>query len=121
LGHYLVRSNRAIFAFGGGLSVNQELPVDGEAVENLNALVTVRQSFFTYDFPRTNMTLAADVFPSLSQWGRVRLEFNGSIKREIIRDFTVGFSIYDSYDSKPPTDDAKKNDVGLSLTVGWIF
>jgi hypothetical protein len=73
-GHYFVRSNRAIFAAGVGLSVNEELPVDGEAVTNLDGMVSVRQSYFTYDYP-----------------------------------------------NKPPTADAKKNDIGLTLTVGWTF
>ena len=121
LGHYLVRSNRAIFVVGGGLSLNEELPVEGEAVTNLDAIVAVRQSYFTYDYPRTSISFGFDVYPGLSQWGRVRLELNSSVKREVMRDFTVGFTIYDSYDSKPPTVDAKKNDVGLSLTVGWVF
>ena len=121
IGHYLVRSNRAIFAVGGGLSVNKELPVDAEGVENLDAFFSVRQSYFTYDYPKTNMTMLLDVFPSLSQWGRLRLEFNGSVKREIIRDFTVGLTIYDSYDNKPPTAESRKNDVGFSLTAGWTF
>jgi hypothetical protein len=121
LGHYLVRSNRAIFAVGGGLSVNKEIPVDGEGVENLDAFISMRQSYFTYDYPKTNMTTSLDVFPSLSQWGRLRLEFNGSFKREIVHDFTVGLTIYDSYDSKPPTVESRKNDVGLSLTAGWTF
>lgn len=121
LGHYFVRSNRAIFALGGGLSVNEELPVDGEAVENLDAFASMRQSYFTYDFPKTSLSLAADLYPSLSNWGRTRVEFNGSLKREIIRDFTVGVTAYDSYDSRPPTVDARKNDFGLTITVGWTF
>ena len=121
VGHYLVRSNRAIFAVGGGLSVNKELPVDADGVENLDALASVRHSYFTYDYPKTNMAMSLDLFPSLSQWGRIRLEFNSSVKREIIRDFTVGLTIYDSYDSNPPTADSRKNDIGLSLTVGWTF
>jgi hypothetical protein len=120
-GHYLVRSNRAVFGLGAGLSVNKELPVDGDGVENLDAFFSMRQSFFTYDYPKTSMTLAADMFPGLSQWGRVRIEFNGSIKREIIHDFTVGLTVYDSYDNKPPTAEARKNDFGVTLTVGWTF
>lgn len=121
LGQYLVRSNRAIFGVGGGLSVNQELPVDGDAVENLEAMLSVRQSYFTYDYPKTTMSLATDFYPSLSQWGRVRVELNSSIKREVIHDFTVGFTVYDSYDNRPPTAEARKNDVGLTLTIGWTF
>ena len=121
LGQYLVRSNRAVFGLAGGLSVNQELPVDGDAVENLEAMLSVRQSFFTYDYPKTTMSLATDLYPSLSQWGRVRVELNSSIKREIVHDFTAGFTVYDSHDNRPPTAEARKNDVGLSLTLGWTF
>ncbi len=71
--------------------------------------------------PKTNITLALDAYPGLSQWGRLRTEFNGSVKREIVHDFTLGFTIYDSYDNRPPTAEARKNDVGLSLTIGWTF
>lgn len=121
LGHYFVRSNRAIVALGAGLSVNEELPVDGEGVENLDALVSFRHSFFTYDYPKTSLTLATDVYPGLSQWGRVRIEFNSSIKREVVHDFTIGLTAYDSYDNKPPTAEARKNDVGITFTVGYTF
>jgi hypothetical protein len=65
--------------------------------------------------------MGAALYPSLSHWGRVRLEFNGQFNREIVKDFTVGFTIYDSFDSDPPTEGARKNDVGLSLTIGWTF
>jgi hypothetical protein len=121
LGRYLRRSNRAVFGIGGGLSVNEELPVDGDAVTNIEALMSVRQSYFTYDFPKTSMTTSADVLPSLSQWGRLRVEFNSSIKREVVHDFTIGLTAYDSYDSRPPTAEARKNDIGFSLTIGWTF
>jgi hypothetical protein len=121
VGHYFVRSNRAILVLGGGLSVNEELPVDGEGVENLDGLISFRQSYFTYDFPKTDLSLSTDVFPGLSQWGRVRVEFNGSFKREIVHDFTVGLTVYDSYDNKPPTAEARKNDVGITFTIGYTF
>ena len=90
-------------------------------MQNLDGLLSVRQSYFTYDYPKTDISTSLDVYPGLSQWGRVRLQFDGKIKREIVHDFSVGFTIYDSYDSDPPTADARKNDVGLSLTIGWTF
>lgn len=121
LGHYLVRSNRAFFVIAGGLSVNEELPVEGEAVANLDGLLSLRHSFYTYDFPKTSLSLAADLFPGLSQWGRVRLESNFSIRREIVHDLTVGLTAYDSFDNQPPAADARKNDFGVTFTIGWTF
>jgi len=120
-GRFLVRSNRAVFVLGGGLSTNRELPTEGDSVQNLDGLLSLRQSYFTYDYPKTDITMSLDVYPGLSQWGRVRTQFDGKIKREIVRDFSVGFTIYDSYDSDPPSADARKNDVGFSLTIGWTF
>ncbi len=121
VGRFLVRSNRATLAIGGGLSTSREIPTDGETTQQLDALLSVRQSYFTYDTPKTDVSMTANVYPGLSEWGRVRIEFDGKLKREIVKDFTIGFSIYDSYDNRPPTEGARKNDVGLSLTVGWTF
>lgn len=121
VGRFLVRSNRATLAVGGGLSTSREIPTDGETTQQLDALLSVRQSYFTYDTPKTDISMTANVYPGLSEWGRLRIEFDGKLKREIVKDFTVGFSIYDSYDNRPPTEGARKNDVGLSLTVGWTF
>jgi len=120
-GRFLVRSNRAIFMVGGGLSTNRELPIEGDGVQNLEGLLSVRQSFFTYDYPKTNISTGIDMYPSFSQWGRVRVQLDSKIKREIVRDLSVGLTIYNSYDSRPPSEDARKNDVGFSLTIGWTF
>ena len=58
----------------------------------------------------------------ITDWPRLRVNFNGSIKREIITDFTVNFSIFDSYDSDPSSETAVANhDFGVILSVGWTF
>lgn len=121
IGQFLVHSNRAALMVGAGLSTSREIPVEGASTQEIEALLLFRQSYFTYDTPKTDITTSLFAYPSLSQWGRLRLELNAQLTREIIKDFTVGFSIYNSYDSNPPTADARRNDLGLSLTVGWTF
>ena len=61
------------------------------------------------------------MFPSLSDLGRWRLTLDTRVKRELIKDFNVGFSVYEAYDSRPPDTTASKNDIGVSVTVGWSF
>jgi hypothetical protein len=61
------------------------------------------------------------VYPSLSDPGRWRLALDTKIKRELIKDFNVGFSVYENYDSRPPDIEATKNDIGISITIGWSF
>jgi hypothetical protein len=121
IGSFLARSNHNVVAVGGGLSTSREVPVDGDSRQQLDALLAVRQSYFRYDTPKTDVATSLYVYPGLSDWGRVRLELDSRLNRELVKDFTIGFTIYDSYDSRPPTEGARKNDVGLSLTVGWTF
>ena len=120
-GRFLVQTNRTICAWAGGLSVNREVPIEGEGQDNIEAFLGVTYSFFTYDTPKTNLATGFAVFPSLTDGGRVRTDLNLDLSREIVKDFTVGTTAYYSYDSRPPTEGAKKHDVGVTLTVGWTF
>ena len=39
----------------------------------------------------------------------------------MLKDFYLGLRGYESYDSEPATEGAKRNDWGLTLTVGVRF
>jgi hypothetical protein len=60
-------------------------------------------------------------FASLSDWGRTRLELSATVKRELLKDFTVSLRGYESYDSRPATEGAGNNDYGVSFGLGWTF
>jgi hypothetical protein len=120
-GRYVVQTNRSVMYWSGGLMANRELPIEGDQTDNVEAFFGASYSFFTYDTPRTNLTTSFALVPSLTASGRVRTDLDVNLSREIVKDFTVGTTVYYSYDSKPPTVDAKKHDVGFTLTVGWIF
>jgi hypothetical protein len=121
VGRYVVQTNRTVVAWSGGLMVNREIPIDGDRQDNVESYVGANYSFFTYDRPKTNVTISFVAIPSLSSWGRFRTDFNTLVSREIAKDFTVGTTVYYSYDSRPPTEDARKHDVGVTLSVGWTF
>ena len=57
----------------------------------------------------------------LSQWGRFRLEASAKLSREVLKDIYLGLKGYESYDSEPATEGARRNDWGLTLTVGLRF
>jgi len=121
IGRYLVKTNRAFFGAGAGAVVTQEIPVSGDTTSNIEAAFGLNGSYFTYDTPKTSFTLNVAAYPSLNVGGRFRVDLDTSLNREIVSDFTVGFTVYNSYDSKPPTEGAKKNDIGVTLNVGWVF
>ncbi len=56
-GPRLVNSNRAQLSIGAGLVLNDERGVDVEPTQNVEALVTLVSSFYTYDRPKTNLDI----------------------------------------------------------------
>lgn len=125
VGLNLVQSNHNDLMSSVGLSVNREWSEgsDGttERVYNLEAFLTVEHGVFRYDYPKTDITSDITFYPSLSNSGRVRAEIDISASREIVSDFTVVLSFYDSWDNDPPDETAAKNDYGLVASVGWTF
>jgi putative salt-induced outer membrane protein YdiY len=120
-GRYFLQSNRSLLRAGAGLVVNQENPVEGESTGNTEASLAASYSFFTYDYPKTNISTSFVLFPSLNVGGRYRTQLDVSISREIVTNFTVGVTAYDSYDSKPPAGSSSTHDFGMTLSVGWTF
>jgi hypothetical protein len=121
IGRYFLQTNRSLLGAAGGLVLNRENPVDGDATTNVEAFVATTYEFFTYDTPKTDIDMRFVLYPSLNVSGRYRTEFSLTLSREIVADFTVGATAYDSYDSKPPAGNSSTHDFGISLNIGWTF
>jgi hypothetical protein len=121
IGRYFLQTNRSLLGTATGLVLNRENPVSGESTTNVEAFVGASYEFFTYDTPKTSIDTTFVLFPSLNVGGRYRTEFSLTLSREIVKDFTVGVTAYDSYDSKPPAGSSSTHDLGISLSVGWTF
>ncbi len=121
VGTRLVNSNRAQMAISGGLSGNNEQNVDTDPTKNLEGLLTFRTSYYAYDHPKTNFDAGFQYYPSLSNWGRQRIQLDASGRREVWSDVFVSVSMFDTFDSRPPSADADRNDVGVVLSFGWTY
>jgi len=121
IGPRVIDTNRAQLWFGGGLMVNHEQGVDVEPTQNVEAILLTRLSYFTYDQPRTTIDLGFQYFPSLSDPGRQRIQFDAAIKREIVKDLIFSLNFFDSFDSRPPNAAFDTNDLGIVLSFGWSF
>ena len=120
-GRYLLRhpGNDVLAAFG--LNVNHEIPVEGVATDNLEGLIALDWEKFSFTTPKTDLSVRLLFYPSLSQWGRYRLDLNARVKQEIFRDLFVSLKGYDSFDSEPATTGASRNDWSVSLGLGYSF
>lgn len=134
-GRTFIQTNRSRFSANAGLAVSRERPIGGESSGHyLSGLVGTRYHFFLYSYPKTDFVIEISILPGITDWPRVRGGFNATLKREIITDFTVNFSAYDSYDSDPPSGDmggdieqpddeslVPNHDYGFILSIGWTF
>jgi Protein of unknown function, DUF481 len=120
-GRYLKQTNQSHLAILAGLVEINETPVDGDSRASTEALIGGEYKTFTYDFPEITLTSRLIVTPSLSQSGRVRIQADLGVRREIVADFFLSINLFDTYDSDPPTEGAESNDWGSVLSVGYKF
>ena len=117
----LIRTGPAQFEVGGGLGANHEVGVDTDPTDNIEGMLVMRTSFYSYDRPKTEFDASVQYYPNLSDWGRQRLQVDTAVKRELLKDFIVALHVYDSFDSDPPQSGAARNDVGVVASIGWTY
>jgi hypothetical protein len=120
-GRTLVQSNRTEVRTLAAVAYTNERFSGGSATSNLEMLLRGQGTYFKRDYPRTNIQATLTLYPSLTDFGRVRSDLNASATHEVIRDFNIGLALFDTYDSRPSSSTAAKHDYGLAVTVGWIF
>jgi len=122
LGKTLLVNNHNRLRAGAGISTNIERSIDGgKYVGNLDALGFLDYKLFYNSSPKKSLDAAYYIFPSLSDWGRLRMEFDLNTKIEVIKDFFVGLVFYYNYDSKPLEGASSNYDYGINFTLGYTF
>ena len=117
-----ISTGRNWFTWGVGVAANQEKPIDGsESDVNFEAVGTVRYQHYKRSIPERTLDINFQVFPSITQWGRVRSDLTVDAKWEIIRDFFIGMELYTSYDGDPTALDGAEIDYGIRTSVGLRF
>jgi len=120
-GRFLSQSNRSEVLVLSGLAYTNERFYGSSAASNLELLLTGQATYYRRDSPKTTLESTLTFYPSITDFGRVRSELDASISHEFIKDFNVGFTVFDNFDSRPPTATASKNDFGITFMIGWTF
>ncbi len=122
VGRHLVQTNRTRLTTRGGAVFTRERftgPDPGRS--NVEALGAVEFELFNFGDPETDITTTFALIPSLSDWGRFRMDLESRIRYELFKDFFWSVSLFDSLDSDPPLEEAERNDFGFKTSVGWSF
>jgi len=121
-GRYLVKTNNTWFSLSGGLAATQESPDGKHSETNLEAVGSVRYRFFRYSEPERSLDTSFNVYPSLTDTGRVRADLRNTFKLELVRDFFWAMEIYADYDNEPlAKGDTEKLDYGMTTSIGWSY
>ena len=113
-GKYLIHSNKTLLYLAAGFQGNREA-AKGNLQYNMEGVVVANYSVYIYDFPEVSFNLSGDILPSLTDPGRVRTTLDSNLKWEVFNDFYLKWTFYYTYDSKPLSEGAAKNDWAITL------
>jgi hypothetical protein len=121
-GRIVAQSNESALIVDAGLALSRENVAGGNASEDsLEAYGRIRWDWFHYDFPELDLASTFIVFPSLTESGRVRGDFDITFRWEFIEDLSWRLSFYDSFDSNTNDPEAASNDYGVNTSLSWEF
>jgi hypothetical protein len=133
-GRYLIQSNSMLLGVEAVLQFSREnlsrdpiLPIppdllpESEDVDSVEAVFSVDWDWFRFDAPELDWSTSAELIPSLTESGRVRANFDTSLKWELINDLKWGVSFYSSFDNKPQSRGASTSDYGVNTTLTYEF
>ena len=130
IGNYIVNNQQMYFVISAGAAWNYEAydiyetdstiqpPVTAKVDPRSSAEAFLGLEYNIFDIGDLDLKTSLYGYPSLTESGRFRTDFNFDIRYEFAFDlfFGIGFTL--NYDSKPP-DGASPSDYVLQTTLGW--
>jgi len=121
IGRRLFHSYITVFSVSANLVANRETPTDGEVKNNIEGLLYLEYRIFNNAPPKTNLITKLALYPSITEKGRVRTDFEVKGSIEIWNDFNYSLTYYYSADNQPATEGAANVDWGITTSVGYTF
>lgn len=118
-GYYFIHSNSMYFALSGGVAYTTETYSNDNPVRN-SAEGFVGLGFQKYSIGDLSFLTTAALYPSFTESGRYRFDFNGDLKYDLPLDFYIKLSLTYNFDSQP-TEGAADSDYVFTTSFGWEF
>jgi hypothetical protein len=119
-GRDVVHTNHQLWSVFSGVSYTHEQFAGEPSDESIEAALGVQLDFFTPMNDDFNITNRLVSYYRLTGGGRVRLNLQSAYRHELFKDFYWSLNGFDSFDGDPP-EGQKRNDFGVSLTLGYKF
>ena len=122
LGRYLQQTNTSEFGLiAGVMGTSETLEGDVSSQENIEGLLALDYSRYIYDDPMLDLSSRLSIFPSITESGRMRAQFDINLRWEMFADLFWDLSYYNTYDSNPASGSESTNDYGVVTSIGWSF
>ncbi|HJS73392.1 MAG TPA: DUF481 domain-containing protein [Vicinamibacteria bacterium] len=122
VGRRFLQTNRSNILGVAGAAFSREKFEDEEDYDsNAELVFALTLETFRFDSPELDLSGSLVVLPNLLTGGRYRLQANGQARIEILNDLYWSMSVYESFDSDPPSATVRRNDFGITTSLGWSF
>ena len=122
IGRFLKNTNRSRITLMGGLAWQStdyhQSDVPQPAQNVVSGLIALDLNLFR--FSKTNLNVTANLFPALSDPGRLRFNTNASYFVRLFGDLSWTITFYGNWDTKPPPH-FSGSDYGTSSGLSWSF
>lgn len=121
VGRTVLQNDRFELQLLGGGAYSREWYAGEDPSNSAEALGGLSADVFVFGGREKDISIGWYVLPSLSHWGRVRMELSSNLRIEIVNDLFWNFELFDSYDSDPPRANIQRNSFGVGTSIGWKF
>lgn len=118
-GYHYVNSNKMVGAIALGASWNNET-FSNDSIQRNSFEGFAGLSYQIFNLGDLNVSTNLNFLPSLSELGRVRVDFKFTIRYKFPFDMYIGAGYTLNYDNRPTTD-ASKTDYVLQTSIGWSW
>lgn len=118
LGWRLKKTDKTELSIRGGVTFTNERFQDGVETSSGEGLGAIEWQ--TVFFDRIGFTTDFKYLPSLTENGRYRLEYDSTMRVDLLGQLNWSLSLFDRFDSDPPLA-VERNDYGLVSAFGFSF
>ena len=116
-GHFIVNTNKIYFSTQGGIVwLNENFMDDTPTRNSLELSLGVELNLF--DIEDFSLLTNAFLYPSITEKGRVRLDYKIDLKYDLPLDFYIKLGYTHNFDNQS-AEGASKHDYVLNATFGW--
>jgi Protein of unknown function, DUF481 len=122
-GRYLRQTSISEFSAIVGAVATQEWVTGAEnSQQSIEGVLAANWHVYRLVGMTTSLSTQAVLYPSITESGRYRGQFDVTLRKELVKDFYIDISAYYDYDNQPPDQDkTATSDYGWTTSLSYAF